>query len=99
MYLTRSQEREGNRYIETMNDLLGGEIRSRSRRHDLSWGRFIVADALQARLGFTASAAAQFLDRDHSTSVHWKRNIKTMLEYPVMYAYENELYIDFNSRI
>lgn len=84
-----------------MNAVLGEgvDIRSRSRRHDIAWGRCIVADALQARLGFTASDAARFLDRDHCTSIHWKKNIKNMLDYPVMYAFENELYIDFNSRI
>lgn len=101
MYLTQSQKGKGEWYIATMNSILGEgvDIRTRSRRHDIVWGRYIVAEALQSRLGFTASAAAQFLGWDHSSSIHWKKSIDTMQKYPVMYAYENELFIDFNSMI
>ena len=66
-------------------------------RHRL--GAHIVADALIARQRFTFGDAARILGRDHSTSVWWRKCIADMKAMPVIYAYENELYIDFNSRI
>lgn len=101
MYLTKSQEAAAEWYIATMNAMLGPgvDIRGRSRRHDIAWGRYIVADALIARQRFTFGDAARILGRDHSTSVWWRKCIADMKAMPVIYAYENELYIDFNSRI
>lgn len=91
-------ERRSEVFIREMNGILGADIRERSRRHPLVWGRFIVIGELLEG-GWSTTLVGNVFGMDHSSVVYAKRQVETMLEYPGQYAAEIELYKEFKRRI
>lgn len=85
-------------YVEVMNGIVGGDIRSRTRRREIAWGRFIVAHALMDQ-GWTTVSAARLFGMGHSAAIHARKCVENMLEYPGSYQKEYEIYREFKNKI
>jgi len=85
-------------YVAVMNDIIGEDIRVRSRRHDVVWGRYIVISALLER-GWSNTAAGRVFGLDHSSVTHARGQVDNMLAMPVMYGPEYRVYREFLKRI
>lgn len=57
------------KYLELMNEIVGGDLRSKSRKSELVLGRALVALQLR-RDGYTLNEIGNVINRDHATVVH-----------------------------
>ena len=57
------------KYLELMNEIIGGDLRSKSRKCELVLGRSLVALQLR-RNGYTLKEIGYVINRDHATVVH-----------------------------
>lgn len=85
-------------YVSTMSEILGEDIRRRSRRHGLVWGRFIVMHELLGQ-GWSTPLVGDVFGMDHSTVVHARQQVDNMLEWPGVYPGEYAIYMEFKRRI
>lgn len=85
-------------YIETMSEIVGENILSRSRKRELVWGRNIVAYKL-VKKGFSLYQIGGYLGVDHCTVIHCRKQVELMLKSPSMYRMEMRIYERFNKKI
>lgn len=85
-------------YINTMNHLVGRDIREEKRDNILLWGRNIVIYQL-IKDGFSESAVGKIFNKDHSTVNYAKNRVKEALELPAFFKTEIKLYTDFRLAI
>lgn len=57
------------KYLELMNEIVGGDLRSKSRKSELVLGRALVALQLR-RDGYSLNEIGYVINRDHATVVH-----------------------------
>lgn len=88
---------DADRYIYAMSDVVGCDIRGKSRLRAMAWGRYIVAYRLSSE-GATTSGIARVLGIDRTTVIYGVRQVETMLKYPNAYLYEYHLWKQFNEK-
>ena len=93
-----SGERRSDMFVSVMNDILGVDIRERSRRHPVVWGRFIVISEL-LEYGWSTTLVGNVFGLDHATVTHAKKQVEIMLNYPRQFVAEFDLYKEFKRRI
>lgn len=86
------------RYVDEMSAIIGKDLRTRRREHDLAWGRFIVAYQLITE-GWTFKIIGSLFGMDRSTIFHARDQVANMLSYPNVYPAEYALYKEFKKRI
>ena len=84
--------------VSVMNDIVGADIKERTRTQKLVWGRFIVLSELLG-MGWTTSAAGRVFRMNHSTVVHAHQQVNAMKEYPGSYCGYYDMYRKFKKRI
>lgn len=85
-------------YVEVMNDILGIDIKERGRKNNYVWGRFIVMYQL-LRDGWPTTVVGDVFGMNHSSVIHGRRQVQTMLELPASYFSEMCVYKEFKRRI
>lgn len=93
-----SRKRLSDYYICAMNEILGVDVRRRTRLRQVLWGRFIVIYELLCH-GWTTKMAGAAFGLDHSTVVNARKQVRNMLEMPWMYTDEIDIYKEFKRRI
>lgn len=84
--------------IRTMNEVTGNDIRQRSRRRDLVWGRFIVIHELLGK-GWSTNAVGNVFGMDHSSVIHGRDCVRMMIRMPKMYPSESLIWGYFKKRL
>lgn len=87
-------EEAGAVYVSVMNELLGRDILERSRERELVWARYMVCYRL-IEDGYTLGKTGKFMNLDHATVLHGKRQVANMLEMPQMFREEIGLWKKF----
>lgn len=85
-------------YVSLMNEVTGVDIKDRSRRRDVVWGRYIVINELLED-GWSSTRVGDVFCMDHSSVSHASSQVKMMLDMPGMYSMEYEIYKKFKSYI
>lgn len=93
-----TRERRAESFIDIMSAIVGTDIRVRSRRHKVAWGRFIVISELLER-GWNLTMAAEVFGMDHSSVIYARDQVDNMLVRPKMYQAEMRMYREFKKRI
>lgn len=85
-------------YVSIMNRIIGFDIRERSRRRDVVWGRYIVIHEL-LNDGWSCTVVGDVFGMNHSSVSHASAQVSMMLDMPRMYSMEYDIYRKFKSFI
>ena len=85
-------------YVSLMNEVTGLNIKDRSRRRDVVWGRYIVIHELLLD-GWSSTKVGYVFGMDHSSVSHASSQVEMMLDMPGMYSMEYDIYRKFKSYI
>ena len=85
-------------FVTTMNEVVGGDILSRSRNTVLVWGRYLVAYKLSLE-GFSEKSIGKMLGLDRVSIIHALRRVGEMMASPMMYLKEMEIWDTFNESL
>lgn len=85
-------------YIKLMSDIVGTDILQRSRLQLLVWARNMVAYRLRLD-GYSLTKIGKIMGLNHTTVLNCERQVKRMLERPLMYDKECELWQKFENAI
>ena len=82
------------RYVAMMEDLVGLNIISPSRKDSVVWPRFLVMFQL-FRDGYSHREIAKAIGRDRTTVIHAINRVRDMLHYPNFYPSEMRIWLKF----
>lgn len=85
-------------YVSAMNDIVGGNIIRRSRDKRLVWGRYLVSYKLSLD-GFSNMSIGRMLGLDRCSIIHALAMVGEMMNSPMMYLKEMEIWDNFNKKI
>lgn len=86
-------------YLHIMNQILGGDIRSRCRRAELVWGRNFVAYQLHKEHGYSFVKIGYVINRDRTTVMYAISTVKQFLCYRRMYPKQLLIWEKFQKMI
>ena len=84
-------------YVTTMSDIVGRDIRLRSRKQLVVWARNMVAYQLRQE-GYVTTDIGKTLGLDHSTITHCQGKVRDMLANPRLYVSEMRVWREFKER-
>lgn len=85
-------------YIDVMSKIVGSDILQKSRNQTIVWARNMVAYCLRLD-GLSLEKVGKILNLNHSTILYCERQVKRMLDRPVMYYRECELWQKFQNEL
>lgn len=91
-------EEIGGKYVSVLSDILGRDIRERSRERMLVWARNMAFYQL-AKDGYSLGSIGRFMGFDHATVIHGRRQAENMLNLPGMYKEEYGIWLKFQKTI
>ena len=86
------------KYVDAMNEIVGGDIRSRSRKQSLLWGRNFVAYKLR-RDGYSLPRIGRILKRSHATIIHGLNAARNAMDYPKSYSDILNIWESFSEKL
>ena len=85
-------------YMKAMFDASGINVLEMCRRKEVVWARNMVMYKL-CMTGMSLSKVGEYFGMDHSSVWYCKNQVKTMLDYPMIYVDELELWVKFNEQL
>lgn len=88
----------GDRYVSVLSSLVGRNIRERSRDRLVVWARNMAFYQLVMD-GYSLKKIGKFMGFNHTTVIHARKQVETMLEFPTMYKEETVIWLKFQKSI
>lgn len=85
-------------YIDLMSKIVGSDILQKSRNQTIVWARNMVAYCLRLD-GLSLEKVGKILNLNHTSILYCERQVKRMLDRPVMYYRECELWQKFQNEL
>jgi len=85
-------------YCEAMGGIIARDVRDKTRERNVVWARYMVFWQL-TKDGFSLTEVGDFMGFDHTTVLHGRNQIETMLEMPKMYPTEARIWEKFQKSI
>lgn len=84
--------------VREMGEVVPYDLYEPCRKANVVWARYMVEYYLRT-LGYSLSKIGSLFRRDHSTVVHSVKEVKKMLDAPVMYQEEVKIWNKFKERL
>lgn len=88
----------GRYYLDVMSEIMGESVGVRSRRSNLTWGRYMVAYQLRQD-GFSLVEIGRVLQKNHSSIINGLKKMDNMLDYPWAHKLEISFWERFQKEL
>lgn len=85
-------------YVRVMNEIVGRDVREKSKCRDVVWGRFVVIHRL-AMEGLPLTYIGRLFGIRHCSVIYARDSVDRLLASPRFFPYEMSVYSEFYKRI
>lgn len=85
-------------YIAAMSDIVGIDIRNRTKYSPVVWGRHLVCHQLRMD-GYSLHRIADLFGLNHTSVINGEKRVRDMFEFPTMYRRELKMWNEFQRKL